>query len=336
MGIYRGIGGTGDSNTDATVTAVTAQAVIAVNAAAGAALSVSNSATNASNSGISATASANSATASANSATTSGNSAAASANSAAQSAASYDSFDDRYLGAKATAPTTDNDGGVLIVGALYFNTVDLLMKVWGGSVWIDSYASLSGVLIDINNLSDLDNAATARTNLGLGTAATTAATAYATAAQGTLADSATQPADLATVATSGSYTDLTSTPTLGTAAATASTDYATAAQGSTADSATQPADLSAAILVAVPAQTGNSGEFLTTNGTVTSWATVDALPDQTGNSGEYLTTDGTVASWAVLDLTTKADVGGANATGTWPIAVTNGLINTSTIDGGTY
>lgn len=41
-----------------------------------------------------------------------------------------------------------------------------------------------------NNLSDLVNASTARTTLGLGTAAVTAATDYATAAQGTLADSA--------------------------------------------------------------------------------------------------------------------------------------------------
>ena len=71
----------------------------------------------------------------------------------------------------------------------------------------------------------------------LGTAAATAATAYATAAQGALAASATQPGDLATVATSGAYSDLSGTPTLGTAAATASSDYATAAQGATADAA---------------------------------------------------------------------------------------------------
>jgi hypothetical protein len=42
---------------------------------------------------------------------------------------------------------------------------------------------------------------------------------------------------LATVATSGDYTDLISLPTLGTAAATAITDYATSAQGTSADTA---------------------------------------------------------------------------------------------------
>ena len=50
-----------------------------------------------------------------------------------------------------------------------------------------------------------------------------------------------------------------------------------------------------------PSQTGNSGKYLTTNGTVTSWAAVDALPDQTGNAGEYLTTNGTTASWTALN-----------------------------------
>lgn len=51
----------------------------------------------------------------------------------------------------------------------------------------------------------------------------------------------------------------------------------------------------------LPSQTGNSGKFLTTDGTDPSWAAVDALPSQTGQSGKFLTTDGTDASWASVD-----------------------------------
>jgi hypothetical protein len=50
----------------------------------------------------------------------------------------------------------------------------------------------------------------------------------------------------------------------------------------------------------LPSQTGNSGYYLTTNGTTASWAAIQALPTQTSNSGKYLTTDGTNASWATL------------------------------------
>lgn len=53
-----------------------------------------------------------------------------------------------------------------------------------------------------NDLSDLDDAATARGHLGLGSAATSDAADFATAAQGTLADSAVQPGDLGTAAAS--------------------------------------------------------------------------------------------------------------------------------------
>ena len=56
------------------------------------------------------------------------------------------------------------------------------------------------------------------------------------------ADTAVQPADIATVATTGDYADLSGLPTLGTAAATDATDYATAAQGALADTAVQAGD----------------------------------------------------------------------------------------------
>jgi hypothetical protein len=47
----------------------------------------------------------------------------------------YDNFDDRYLGVKTANPTLDNDGNALITGALYFNSVGSVMRVWDGSVW---------------------------------------------------------------------------------------------------------------------------------------------------------------------------------------------------------
>jgi chemotaxis protein histidine kinase CheA len=81
--------------------------------------------------------------------------------------AAYDNFDDRYLGAKTSDPTLDNDGDALIAGALYFNSVDGAMRVYTGSVWVDAYAAGTSFLAKANNLSDLPNASTARTNLGL-------------------------------------------------------------------------------------------------------------------------------------------------------------------------
>jgi hypothetical protein len=66
-------------------------------------------------------------------------SAAASATAAAASATaaelSYDSFDDRYLGSKASAPTVDNDGNALLTGALYWNSTTSAMQVYSGSAW---------------------------------------------------------------------------------------------------------------------------------------------------------------------------------------------------------
>jgi hypothetical protein len=57
----------------------------------------------------------------------------------------------------------------------------------------------------------------------------------------------------------------------------------------------------------LPSQTGNSGKYLTTDGTNKSWGTVSqyALPSQTGQSGKYLSTDGTSELWAEAAIATE-------------------------------
>jgi hypothetical protein len=49
---------------------------------------------------------------------------------------------------------------------------------------------------------------------------------------------------------------------------------------------------------------GSNNQVLTADSATTSgvkWATADALPSQTGNSGKYLTTNGTTASWGTVN-----------------------------------
>jgi hypothetical protein len=53
--------------------------------------------------------------------------------------AAYDSFDDRYLGSKTSDPALDNDGNALVAGALYFNSVSEVMKLYTGSAWVAAY-----------------------------------------------------------------------------------------------------------------------------------------------------------------------------------------------------
>ena len=105
----------------------------AINNAATNATNASNSASAASTSATNAASSATSASSSASSASTSA-SAAQTAQAAAEAAA--DNFDDTYLGAKSSDPSTDNDGDALNSGDLYFNTTSNQLKVYNGSSWI--------------------------------------------------------------------------------------------------------------------------------------------------------------------------------------------------------
>jgi hypothetical protein len=115
--------------------AASTSATNAATSATNAATSETNAASSASSASTSATNAATSASAASTSATNASNSASAAATSAANAEAAYDSFDDRYLGPKASDPTLDNDGDALIDGALYFNTTTNVLKYWDGAAW---------------------------------------------------------------------------------------------------------------------------------------------------------------------------------------------------------
>jgi len=168
MAIYRGPGGSGDATTDAAsqATVATTKAAEAAASASAASSSATSAANSASNSSTSATNSETAKTAAeaAQAAAETAETNAETAQAAAEAA--LDSFDDRYLGAKASDPTLDNDGNALIAGALYFNTTTEVMMTYTGSIW-QTITTGSGGLQAANNLSDVASASSSRTNLGV-------------------------------------------------------------------------------------------------------------------------------------------------------------------------
>jgi hypothetical protein len=142
-----------------------AAATSATNAAASAtasATSATASAASASASSTSATNAATSETNAATSATNAATSATASAASAAAADATFDLFDDAYLGAKSSNPSVDNDGNALQDGALYFDTTNNVMKVYdlGTTTWLQITPTVSNQT-NINTVAGISSDVTA-------------------------------------------------------------------------------------------------------------------------------------------------------------------------------
>ena len=238
--------------------------------------------------------------------TVAGSTAAAQAAQAASEAA-LDSFDDRYLGSKSTAPTLDNDGDALIEGAIYWNSVDNAMYAWTGSEWgsISSTAaiyryrfnatggetSVSGTDANGITLSYLPG----KEQVYLNGVLLVRTTDY-TASNGT---SITSLAAL----TSGDVLEIITFTAFDLATAIPNTAF----------------DAKGDLLVATAADTvgklavGTNGYFLSADsstGTGLAWAAVSqySLPSQTGNSGKFLTTDGSTESWATVTTDPTADI----------------------------
>jgi hypothetical protein len=216
---------------------------------------------------------ATSATSAANSATAAASSATAAATSASSASTSASSAATSASSA-ATSATSANNSFISITGL-----------------------TGSGLLRDMGTITESDT--TTSTYINIATIASNASTSAASAAT-----SATSAATSATSASNSATAASTSASSASTSASSAATSASSAATSATsaANSAT------AAAGYVVPSQTGNAGKYLKTDGSVTSWATVDALPSQTGNSGKYLTTNGTSASWASITTDPLPDV----------------------------
>ena len=250
-------------------------------------------------------------------------SATAAAASATAAAASYDSFDDRYLGAKSSAPTLDNDGNALIEGALYWNSVSDAMFAWTGSAWgsISSTADIfrfrytaSGGETSKSGTDDngvtlsylpgkeqvyLNGVLLVRSTDYVATNGTSIASLAALAASDILEIITFTAFDLAT-SISNTLFDAKGDILVATAADTpgkltvGTNGYVLKANSATATG------LEWGAYDPLPSQTSNSGKYLTTDGSSTSWGTVSQVPSQTGNAGLYLTTNGSAASWATV------------------------------------
>lgn len=240
----------------ASATAAATSATSAAASATTAANSVATIAGYATSSANSATAAATSATSAAASATAASTSAASAATSATSAAASYDQFDDRYLGSKTSDPTLDNDGNALITGALYFNSVINAMKVYNGSSW-DLVAPDTSNFIQKTILTakgGIISASASATPVELSVAATNGYVLSVNSATATgLEWAAPNPGDITSVVAGTGLTG-----------------------GATSGAATVSLDTSSVYVV--PSQATHSGKYLSTDGSTATWAAISSDP----------------------------------------------------------
>lgn len=139
-------------------------------------------------------------------------------------------------------------------------------------------------------------------------------------------NSSIQPSDLAPVATSGSYGDLTDTPILGTAAEADAGDFATAAQGALAGTSTQPGDN-------ISTLTNDSGYLSAETDPVYSASPAAGITTANINAWDSALQSGDNISSLINDagyLTSTIGFSGSFATATDTITVVDGLITAVT------
>jgi hypothetical protein len=233
-------------------------------------------------------------------------SATAAAASAAAAATTYDNFDDRYLGAKTSAPTLDNDGNVLITGAIYWNTPGATMYAWTGSAWgsISSSAEIYRYRF---------TAAGGETSVS-GADDSSQTLVYIAGKEQVYLNGV-----LLVRGQDYTATDGTSITALSALAASDVLEIITfTALSVVTDIPQSVVDAKGDLVVGTAADTvgrlgvGTDGYYLkadSTAGTGLAWSAVSqyTLPSQTGNSGKFLTTNGTSESWGTVTIPTADD-----------------------------
>jgi len=250
-------------------------------------------------SATSAATSAASAAASATAAATSASSAATSASLAATSASSASTFQTAAATSAASAATSATAAATSATSAAASATA-------AATSASSAAAATSAVATSAASaLTSQTAAATSATSAAASvTAAATSATSAANSATAA-ATSATSAAASATAATTSAASAATSATAAATSAASAATSASSAA-AAVAASFDAKGDLLAGTGAGAFDQltvAATNGYALTVNSataTGLAWAAIDALPSQTGNSGKYLTTNGSAASWATI------------------------------------
>lgn len=161
----------------------------------------------------------------------------------------------------------------------------------------------NAVSITVGGTTKNITAATMKASLGLGSAAYTASTAYATAAQGGKADTALQAENITSGSANGTISvkgTNVAVKGLGSAAYTASTAYATAAQGTLATNALQKISTSSSYLtIGTKSKDTNDGKYYQSIDPVMGTFGGDNGLATTSNTAAYVSTYvDTVFSWA--------------------------------------